>query len=281
MNPTIVPAAPAAPVSLRRPQLFAALFVLGCANGLVARATVTVHSLGWRDALLASFDISAIVLVACAAGLWLVAKSRPDRATAADLAVCLVAVVLIAVPIGGLSWLAVSGLALYILRLPATDSWLQRGAAILLAVTVPALWSRLLFQFFANLILEADAALVSWLIGTARTGNIVRFVSGEGNLVIFPACSSLANMSLAVLAWVTISQWVGHRRSPADLVWVVLACLSVMAINVIRLGLMATNLRLYEAVHSQTGDAVAGTLILAAVLGCSFWGVRRDLTHRP
>jgi hypothetical protein len=72
-----------------------------------------------------------------------------------------VALVLIALPIGGLSWIAVAGLALYILLFTGADLPMRRGAIILLAVTVPMFWSRLLFQYFANFILEIDASLVA------------------------------------------------------------------------------------------------------------------------
>jgi hypothetical protein len=75
-------------------------------------------------------------------------------------------------------------------------------------------WSRLLFQYFANFILEIDASLVAWLLGTERTGNMHRFANDAGYLVIFPACSSLANISLAFLCWITVSEFAGHRPNP-------------------------------------------------------------------
>src|SRR6266478_672051 len=39
---------------------------------------------------------------------------------------------------------------------------------------------RLLFQFFANLILQIDASLVGWTLGTHRTGAVVGFADGSG-----------------------------------------------------------------------------------------------------
>jgi hypothetical protein len=63
----------------------------------------------------------------------------------------------------------------------------RRGALILLALTVPMLWSRLLFAFFAKFFLLIDATFVAWLLGTAQDGNIVRFADGSGNMVILPA----------------------------------------------------------------------------------------------
>jgi hypothetical protein len=59
------------------------------------------------------------------------------------------------------------------------------------------LWSRLLFQIFAKPILNIDATLVSVLLGTDRSGNMVGFLDGSGYMIVLPACSSLANMSLA------------------------------------------------------------------------------------
>jgi hypothetical protein len=70
---------------------------------------------------------------------------------------------------------------------------------VLLAATVPVLWSRLLFRFFAKVILDIDAWFVAQLLGTTRAGNMVTFADGSGSLVLEPACSSLANMSLAFL----------------------------------------------------------------------------------
>lgn len=263
--------------SIGRNEFLAALFFLGCANGVVARAVGAVHRVGWTDAVIGSFDVSAIVLVACAAGLWLTAHSRAEAVTSGDVVAGAIALPLIVLPLGGLSWLAVTGLALHALRRADQDQTLRRGAAILLATTVPMLWSSLLFQFFANVILDIDAALVAWILGTERAGNVVRFVSGDGNLVVFPACSSLANMSLAFLTWVTISEWVGHRRRVEDVLWCALGCGSVIAINIGRMSLMAVNLPYYEAVHSDLGDAIVSALILTAVFGWSLLGVRRKI----
>jgi hypothetical protein len=270
----------AAGIQIGRNEFFAGLFFLGCASGIAARAIATVHDIGWLKAILGMFDVSAIVLAACASGLWLTMRRREQSVTPTDLAIGVIALALIALPIGALSWIAVSGLALYILLFTARDLPMRRGALILLATTVPMFWSRLLFQLFANFILEIDASLVGRLLGADRTGNMVRFVNDSGYLVILPPCSSLANMSLAFLCWVTVSESVGHRRALSDLVWCMLACGTVLAINVGRLSLMGISLRHYEAIHSQLGDAVTDAMILAATLGWSLLGARREIFSR-
>ena len=265
---------------MTRHEFFAGLLFLGCANGVAAKVNAAVRRIGWLDAAIGMFDVSAIVLAACAAGLWFTMCRGKQSVTPTDLVVGAIALTLIALPVGALSWLAVSGLALYILWFTNADVPVRRGAIILLAMTVPTLWSRLLFQFFANFILEIDASLVGWLLGTDQTGNMVRFVHDGGYLVILSGCSSLANMSLAFLCWITVSEWAGHRRSVKDLWWCLLVCGSVLVVNVGRMSMMGLSLQHYEALHSPIGNAATNAIILVATLGWSLLGVRRDLFCR-
>jgi hypothetical protein len=145
---------------------------------------------------------------------------------------------------------------------------------------VPMLWSRLLFQCFSNFILEIDASLVGWLIGTDRVGNMVRFAAGSEILVIFPACSSLANMSLAFLCWVSISQWVQHRWSLWDILWCLLVSTSVVVVNVARLALMGLSDWHYHTIHNPWGEMLTNVVISGLAVGISVLGVRRELFSR-
>ena len=137
--------------------------------------------------------------------------------------VAAVFLVLVILPIYALSWVAVTGLSLYILFFANDGSERRRGALILLALAVPMLWSRLLFQFFARPLLELDATMVTWLLGTERIGNLVRFADNSGYMLITPACASWANISYAFLCWVAVTQWANHRWSSIDLLWSFLA----------------------------------------------------------
>jgi hypothetical protein len=266
--------------SLDRNEFFAGLFFLGCANGIAARAIATVHGIGWLNAVIGTFDISAIVLAACASGLWLMMCRGEQSVTTIDLIIGVLALALIALPVGGLSWLAVSGLALYILLFADADPPMRRGALILLATTVPMFWSPLLFRFFANYILEIDASLVGWMLGTERIGNMVRFSHDDGYLVILRRCSSVANMSQAFLCWITITELSGHRRALGDLWWCLLICGSVLAVNVGRMSVMGISVQHYEAIHSQIGGDITNAMILIITLGWSLLGVRRELFSR-
>jgi hypothetical protein len=265
--------------SISRNEFFAGLYILGCANGLLGRVLLTLNHDGWAGLL--DVDVSVIVLFACFAGISTLVQGRSrDEIRSADLAVAGIFLILVILPIFALSWLAVTGLSLYILLFASDQSARRRGAIILLALTVPMLWSRLLFQFFAGPILAIDASLAAWLLGTERVGNVVGFGDGSGYLVIAPACSFIANTSLAFLCWVSVTQWAKHQWSPMDIFWSVLACTSVIAVNVGRIALTGLSRSNYEAIHSPLGTTIGGAIILGLIVGISVLSARRELFSR-
>src|SRR5215510_14650079 len=92
------------------------------------------------------------------AGVYLIANSGRDRMRTLDFVVALGFFVLVALPIYAMSWVAVTGLSFYILFFANDGAERRRGALVLLALAVPMLWSRLVFQFIARPLLELDAA---------------------------------------------------------------------------------------------------------------------------
>lgn len=264
-----------------RGELVAALYVLGCVNGLSAKIILSVHQHGWVDAAANTFDISVIVIVACVAGVSLVLADRSE-VNLADVLVALVLSLMMALPIGALSWVAMTMLSLYLLARPQTAerSPEHRGAVILLAATVPMLWSRLVFDLFANFILGVDAALVSRLLGTYRDGNMVQFADHSGTLVIFSSCSSLANVSLALLCWVTVSEFVGHQRRAEDVFWCLLACISVVAVNVLRISVMGVSSAYYQLLHSPSVEALLNITVFILIVSICVAGTRREVFAR-
>ena len=263
-----------------RDELFAGLCILGCANGLGAHVIKSINDLGWEGAIVHTFGISAIIWVACFFGVTIILYDRTDVIRSTDLVVGAAVIVLVLLPNGGASWLALTVLCLYMLLLTNGPLSRRRGASILLATTLPMLWNRLLLHFFARPILEIDASMISWILGTDRVGNMVRFADNSGSLVIFPGCSSFSGVSLAMLCWVTLSQAARHKMSAHDLVWCGLACASVIVVNIARISIMGLSERDYQAAHSLLGDAIANAVTLILIVGFSVLGVRRELFSR-
>jgi hypothetical protein len=267
--------------SLPRNELFAGLYIVACANGLLGRSIYALNLEGWSGAVM-GFEINVIVLAACFAGVYLIASSSSrDQIRTWDLVVALAFLGVVALPIYAMSWVAVTGLSLYLHFFANDGSERRRGALILLALAVPMLWSRLLFQVFARPLLALDATMVAWLLGTERVGNMVRFADNSGYMVVTPACASWANITYAFLCWVVVSQWVNHRWGWIDFLWLFLACASVVSINVTRIAVTGLSYENYQLIHGPGGfEIVLGTVFLCFIIGFSVIGARRELFSR-
>lgn len=275
-----------ATAGLSRCELLAGLSILGFANGIAGRMQGAILHDGLAAAFVSTFNISAVVWVAflaCPAMLLREPREPPRRA---DLIVAAGVLTAIMLPFGPLSWIALTGLALHMLcdhpsirRSGRPLSPVHRGAWILLAITGAMFWGRLLLLSASGPILGADALLAGWLAGTETVGNTVRFADGEGYVLIAPYCSSLANISLAILCWVLFAQFRGLGWSWRNAGWCLLACLSVVAINVTRIGLMILYREQFDLIHGPIGANTANWLSVAAVLGVCMWGTRRARIH--
>ena len=174
-----------------------------------------------------------------------------------------------------LSWLGLSLIAVY-LRATASHTMMRRAAAIVFALTLPLFWSRLVFAAFSETILGIDAQLVGWLIGTATTGNVVPFADGSGSMFIAPGCSSVANLSLAVLSAAAFVNLRSGRWSPSALAWTAASATAVVAINVTRIGLIGVYPAQYDLIHGPVGAAVADGLTLLAIVGVGYHRIGHD-----
>jgi exosortase/archaeosortase family protein len=268
--------------SVSRNEFFAGLFILALVNGLASRASEGLRDLDLSALAAAALSVSAVVWFACFAALSLVLRRDAHaELRTIDFKVGVAVSFLVAVPFPQLSWFALAALALYVLRASQAGSTMRRGALILLAVTVPMCWGPFLLHAFAKPFLWTDALFVSNLIGTEQTGNLVKFVDGSGYLEIFPECSSYHNISLALLAWIAVSQFVEHKWSPKDLVWCLLAALSVLTVNVARIGLIGLYRDHFETIHGPFGSAVADCVSLSLILVICLVGVRHEIFARP
>ena len=261
-----------------RAELFAALLIIPCVNGLAGRVIEAVRELGWHDALTAGFNVSAIVWFAVFASLRLVLRTGEGQVKALDVAIGVAVLALTAVPVPTLSWVALTLSSIYIARACPAGSAMQRGALICLALTAPMVWGPKLMHAYFEPFQKIDALLVAGLTGTERLGNLVRLADGSGGyLMIAQGCSSFHNISLAILGSVTATQNVGTKRTVAQLCWCLLACASVLAVNVIRIGLIGLHPEYYDLLHGPVGAGLANWVSLGLIAAICYLGVRRDL----
>ncbi|MDW6021943.1 hypothetical protein SAZ10_09225 [Mesorhizobium sp. BAC0120] len=261
---------------IERGRLFAGLALIGYANGISHRVIWALREDPGRS-FLHAFDIGAVVWIALFASVYMLVRQREQAASPNDMLAAGLAFATFLAPAPPLSWLGLSGLSIYIALTSPPGSASRRGAWILLALTVPMFWSRMLFLLMSDTILRFDAVLVGLILGTGRSGNAIAFADGWGYFYIAPPCSSLANVSLALLCWVLVTQALG-RPNPATR-YCVLAVVSVIVINVMRQVLTGLSHDNYALLHGEAGNLILGWLIFAVTLAICLWGATRGGRH--
>ena len=264
-------------ISLARGEFFAGLFILAFANGIFERIAFQLTHFPIWSTLGATFGISIFVWVACWIAVSLLVHMPTEPVTRNDMIMGAAVTAAVLVPIVQAVWIALTALGLYMRHCFGPGSAGRRAALVILAVTVPMFWSRLVFAAMSDLILQADAIMAGLIIGTERVGNAIRFAGNQDWLNIAPPCSSLANMSLAVLGWALYTQALTRRLLMWDYGWCLVSCALVIAINATRIALMGLHREHFELIHGSAGASIASFLTIAAIVGTNLIRVRGDV----
>jgi exosortase/archaeosortase family protein len=264
-----IPAGPATiAATLPRASGFAAVGVLAALN---AQADQIIANLSWQsplDTFLNLGGVSAIMWAAMAAAWKIGSEGRRSMRGRLDFAVLATVILLSFVPI---SYSAQAGLlvcASYMLATAnPTEDPERRAAFVLLALTGPLIWGRLLLRLFEAPILAFDARIVGAAIGSDVHGNVVRFPDETGQFIIGDPCSSVHNMSLAIVLWTTAAM-LFRIRVDRRYVMVGMAMVGLMfGLNILRLSIMGLFPANFEFLHVGGGAILfAWTGLIGAAL---------------
>jgi exosortase/archaeosortase family protein len=264
-------------LGLTKPSFFTLVFVLLVCNAMLPTIVIAVNSYGAVDSMINTFEISAVVWGGIAIGIGFSWAIEPSAFSRLEKLLLLCALVASFLPLGNITWAVVSLFGLLtVLAAGSVTKPQGRAGWVFFAITIPMFWSKQLFNMFSEALLSFDAVLVSGITQTERTGNIVAMPGGQGFLEIHPLCSSVSNLSTAILCWMLLNQVFGGRFHPRNLMWCLLACVPVIGINMVRIALIGYFPQHYDLLHGPLGRAVASwTTIFFVILICMV-GVRRE-----
>lgn len=261
------------PRSFGRNDARAWLAGIGFLNAIAFPIEKAIAEFGVAGAVANTFGISAIVWIAAFVAIAQIRQEPDCSLTDGERRLFLILAAIFLVPVKYVSWIGLTLLALSILVRATARSPASRGGWILLALTVPMFWSKLLFSVFSDWLLQGDALLVSLVLGLPRLGNVITLADGRTHLWIAAGCSSLANLSLAVLGWTLFAQM--QRGKAPGLGWGVLCCGLIVALNVARICLIGTFPAHYDLIHGAVGASIASWVMVAVVFGTLHCGARR------
>lgn len=251
------------------------LYLFGIVNGLAGYAIRSVTTDGWIGAASETFDINVVLIAAVAVALGLVARSAARRIDALDITAWSLYIVGVLIPHSGVSWIAVTLLALYEALRGRRSGEAVAAASLILAAAANQLWGVVLIHLFAPYLLAIDAHAAGTVLGFLKGGGVV----SSGNLiepehgqplVLITGCSSFYGLSYAFLSWLTVVRLIEPRWRLSHLFWVLLACGAVIVINVFRIAMMGYSTASYFILHGAIGSHVFNVLILLVGGGAGF-----------
>jgi hypothetical protein len=254
---------------LDRASLLAATLVAASLNRLFAKMAESVALIGWPEATLSLFGVSAVIWIALAVLIDLGGDGDGPPPNRLDWWLCGSALAVCLLPIGWESALALLGLSIVTIARFGTGTIERRLAIVGLALTGPLLFAPLALAFLAPELLRVDAVLVSLLSSQQGSGNVVEFAdpalrAAGQQLVIYSGCSSFHNISLVGVLFAVVTQLLNLRLTKGMWLLAVAMAAATVAINCARITAIALMPQHYETLHEGWGGQLIGLVSLLA-----------------
>ena len=260
-----------------RPLLYALTMAVLIANAIASKAVDTVAQLGAAGALANGLGLSWAFWLAYAVCIRLALREPASEAQPKDLWICGVCALVALVPLSPLAGVACTVLAVAMLLDRTAAGFLKAAAMVLLAISIQVVWSRALMLFFLQPVASLDAHLVGLIIHRPVHGNLVEFADGSLRLSVLSACTSVQNASIALMLYIAIVRAFRPRPRVSEIYALAGVFLSVVALNIGRLVLMAQSVPMFHLVHGEIGAIVITMVITLTGLGWAIAGVRREI----
>lgn len=256
--------------TIDRGSLAAFFGILAGLNAISAPLIESVVKYGILYATVALAGISAGVWFAFA-GCYMIAREAgpAEPARRADLLVAAAIGAVTLVPFAELSSLAVLAGGLFHVATSTPGTRTRRIGIVLLAISGTLIWGRAVLALFSPVLLPIDGALVGALAGTDVHGNVVAFTDGR-SFVIGRGCSSVHNLTFAVLLWGTLTQLLALPITGRLVLVCLAAMLATAMVNIGRLATIALLPAHFDYLHTGDGGTLFGwasMLVAAVVIG--------------
>lgn len=266
------------------PPLLPLLIALAIFNAILPATIEHIRVSGFVDALLQGFGQSFVIWLSLAIAVWLYNRSDIDRTTPSNivLLMCLLLSLMLAIPLATLSWCIAAVLVLLWRSVFRHDHYSRAVTILICAVALREPVSRVCLTLFSSEILSFDASIAALMLQMFNQEFVVNnnlIVQPNGySLLILTGCSAFGNLSLSLLLWLALTQMVHQHVRYTDLTRIILVAVLVIALNALRLALMALDPQWYELLHQGTGASVYEGLGLISTLLCVRWRTRHEDT---
>lgn len=261
-----------------RAGLFAIVGSVAAVNGFAGKIATEVSAAPLLSAILNLGGVSAIVWFALGT-LFIIAHEERTKVEwrRHDTVATILVLLLSFIPLNFAGAIALLGCGAYLAATSSVGSVERRMALVMIALTGPLIWGRFLLALFGPMLLALDARMAAHLAGVYVEGNVVALSDGSGSLYVALGCSSVHNMSLAILLFVALVQMMALRCTPALILTAAGAALAMAVVNVMRLAAMARFPQYFDLIHTGWGGTAFGVVSFVAAGAIIVRGVRAEL----
>lgn len=239
-----------------RAVVFACGGVLAALNGQAGYLFQRLHTSGLPAAAFELGGISVVIWFAMYATLKIGFEGAGEALRPWDLWILAAVILLTIAPVSIAASGALLFSAVYLLLTTRPRQLERRVALVLCALTGPLIWGPALIAIVPQALLDLDAQIVAFLIGTPVHGNVVGALGGGDEVVIGGPCSSVHNISLAVLLWTTAAALFKVRINAQYMVVGVAMVALMFSLNIARVAAIGTFPQDYEFLHFGLGGAL-------------------------
>lgn len=267
-------------LNVSRGILFACLGVVAALNAEAGQVLSPFIGGPIIDLVRSIGAISAVIWFGMFATLKIGFENEPTAPSKRDWLMASAIVALCLVPIFAAAKAALLLCGLYLMATSRSGESGRRIGAVLLALTGPLLWGPIILDMFGGPILSLDAHVVGAVIGSPVDGNIVQFAGETRRFLVALPCSSIHNISLALVLWTSAAALFQVRF---DRQWVVLGCgmvLFMYLLNVVRLSTIGRFPASFVFLHDGAGADLFGWAAIAGVGVMAFLGVERAIRRQ-
>jgi exosortase/archaeosortase family protein len=210
--------------------------------------------------------------------VWVSDRAAPAARTDLWLlaAYCLATLIASFVPYRFTSGMLATLTAAYFLAVPGADRNVRAAGCVLLALSTQLVWAAMLFQFFTPELLPADAQLVGAILDRLRPDIVhsgTTFDAPDGHaIMLIGGCSSFNNLSIALLACVSVIMFTRTEWVRRDFLTFAIACGVMISLNVLRIVLLCWSVESYAFWHNAQGAPLFATGQTVIVLLIAWWG---------
>jgi exosortase/archaeosortase family protein len=268
---------PAGPFSsdlnVTRAGLFACLGVLAALNAEAGQIISQLADQPLLAILRGLAGVSAVIWFAIFACLKIGFEDDENAISKSDWAFAATVVVLCLIPVFAAAKFGLLLCALYLLRDSSGAGPGRRVGAVLLALTGTLIWGPFILDALAGPLLSFDAHVVGGLIGTSVDGNLVQFAGVPRRFLIGTPCSSVHNISLALVLWTAAAALFRVRFDRKYLALGIGMAFFMFLLNIARLSSIGLFPDSFSFLHDGVGAELFGWAGILGVGVMAFIGV--------